>query len=68
MQMKKLRKHHVSRKDYIWNLSAYTSENIKYLESIIDDAVVTCDEIIEVTKSIPTNLKEKMVTREIENF
>ena len=58
----------MSRKDYIWNPSAYTSENIKYIGSIIDDAVVTSDEIIEVTKSIPTNLKEKKVTREIENF
>ena len=34
-------------------------EDGKYLESIIDDSVITCDEIIEETKIIPTNFSEK---------
>ena len=35
---------------YIW----YICENGKYLESIIADSLITCDEIIEVTKTVPT--------------
>ena len=42
-------------------------ENGKYLANIMDDLVITCDEIIdaeaksygEETKTIPTNLNEK---------
>ena len=38
-------------------------ENGKYLESIIDDdAVITWDEIIEETKTVPTNFNEKKAT------
>ena len=42
------------RKDYVWNLTTYTYENGKYLESIIAESVTACDEIIEMTKTIPT--------------
>ena len=35
------------------------SENGKYLASIMDDSVITCDEIIEETKTVPTNFNEK---------
>ena len=38
----------------IWNPCTYTCENDKYLESILGDSVITCDEIIEVTKAVPT--------------
>ena len=38
--------HHVSEKDYIWNPSTCRCENDKYLESIIDDLVVTSDKMI----------------------
>ena len=34
-------------KDFIWNLATCGCENCKYLSSIIDDSLVTCDEIIE---------------------
>ena len=46
---------------YIWNLAAPCScENDKYLANIIDDnSVITYDEIIEETKTIPTNFNEK---------
>ena len=46
-------------KDYIWNPATCSCENDKYLASIIDDSVITCDEIIEETNSIPTNFNEK---------
>ena len=39
------------KKDYIWNPRTCTCENGKDLESIIGDSVITCDEIIEVTKN-----------------
>ena len=29
-------------------------KNVQYLASIIDDSVITCDEIIETTKTVPT--------------
>ena len=38
--------HHVSEKYYIWNPSTCGCENDKYLESIIDDLVITSDKII----------------------
>ena len=34
------------KKIYIWNPSAYSCKNGKYLASIIDDSVITCDEVI----------------------
>ena len=39
---------------YFWNPSTCTCENSKYLERIIGDLVITCDEILEVAKTIPT--------------
>ena len=40
---------------YIWNPSACTCKNGEYAENIIDDSVITCDKIIEATKSVLTN-------------
>ena len=34
-------------KDYIWNPAAWSCKNNKYLASVIDDSVITCDEIID---------------------
>ena len=47
------------KKDYIWNPSTCSGENGKCLASIMDDSVITCDEIIEETKTVPTNFNEK---------
>ena len=45
----------ICEKDNVWN-----PENGKYLISIINDSVVTCDEIIDPeTKAIPTNFNKK---------
>ena len=46
----KSKKHHICEKEYIWNPSTHSFENGKYLASIMDDIVVTCDEFIEETK------------------
>ena len=48
---------------YFWNPAACSCKNGKYLASIIDDSVITCDEIIdaeaksydEETKTVRTN-------------
>ena len=46
-------------KDHIQNPVTCSCENGKYLASIIDDSVITCDEIIEETNTVPTNFNEK---------
>ena len=37
------KKHHMCDKDDVWNPSTCTCENGKYLESITDNSVITCD-------------------------
>ena len=46
-------------KGYIWNPTTCSCKNGKYLANIIDGSVITCDNIIEETKTIPTNFNEK---------
>ena len=41
-------------KKHIWNPATCTCENDKYSGSIIDNSVITCDRIIEATKTVPT--------------
>ena len=48
------KKHDVCEESSTWNPSTCTCENGKYLKSIIDDSVITCDEIIEAKKTVPT--------------
>ena len=59
--------------DYIWNPSTCTCEGGKYLESIIDDSVIMCDEIIdavpsEPTKTMPINFNDKKITSTMDKF
>ena len=57
------KKHTICEKDYIWNPATCSCENGKYLASVMDVSLITCDEIIEScdkeTKTIPTNFNEK---------
>ena len=53
-------------KEYIWNPSTCICKNGKYLASIMDDSVITCDEIIEEIVSI--NFNEKKATCKTQNF
>ena len=66
------KKHHIHEKEYVWNKITYICENGKYLASIIDDLMITCDEVIEScdeeTKTIPKNLNEKNVTCKTQSF
>ena len=52
--------HCVCEKDYIWSPATCSCENGKYLASVIDNSMVTCDEVLEETKTIPTKFNEKI--------
>ena len=54
----KFKKHDLC-EDYICNPAKCSSKNSKYSASIIEDSIITCDEITETTKSGPTNFNEK---------
>ena len=46
-------------KHYIRNLASCSCENDKYVGNIIDNSLIMCDEIIDTTKTIPTNSNKK---------
>ena len=52
------KKCHVCKKDYVWNVATGKCGNGKYLESIMDDSAITCDEIIE-SRNKDKNAKAK---------
>ena len=63
----------VQKTSYMWKKLYFEScacscKNGKYLASIIDDSVVTCDEIIEETKTVKTNFNEKNIICKTKNF
>ena len=67
-------KKHICEKDYISNPATCSCKNGKYLASIIDyDSLIRCDEAKEAearsydeeTKTVPTNLMEKLVKHKI---
>ena len=52
------KKTHLREKDYVWNPATCKYENVKYLASVMDDLVITCDEIVEsYNKEIKTSNK-----------
>ena len=61
-ECKNLRKHHVCKKDNIWNPATCSYKIGKYLASIIDDSMIACNEIKVKTKTISTNFNEKKIT------
>ena len=67
----KCKKHHLCEKHYFWDPATCKYENGKYLASIMDDSVITCDEVLELyneeIKTIPTNFNEKNTTCTIDN-
>ena len=48
------KKHCVCEKYYIWNPGTCSCENDKYVESITDDSLIMCDEIIDTAKTFLT--------------
>ena len=68
------KKRHVCENDYVWNPATCSCQNEKYLESIIDDSAIICDENIESyneeAKTIPANLmkRKQLVKRKFSIF
>ena len=55
------KKRNVCEKNYIWNPATCSCENRKFLASIIDDSVITCDEIIKETVPTSFNKRKQLV-------
>ena len=53
-----MQKHLIYGKDYIWNPATCSWKNDWYVASVIDNSVITYDDIIdaEETKTIPKNM------------
>ena len=51
-----------------WESCFMYYKNDKYLASIIDNSVVTCDEIEEETKTVTTNFNKKKSMCKTKNF
>ena len=50
---------------YIWKPTPCSSESGRYEKSIIENSVITCDEIIETTKRILTKIVSTKSIEEI---
>ena len=53
-ECKNPKEYNLCKKDYIWNPATCSYGNAKNLGSNIENLVITCDEIIETTKSTST--------------
>ena len=51
-ECKNPKEHKAFEKDSIWNPALCSCKKDKYAESIINDSVITCDEVIEETKTV----------------
>ena len=60
------KKQHIWEKDYIWNPSACSCKNGKYLASIIDVTVIMCDKIIHAHVEAKSNDKAKSNNKKTE--
>ena len=49
-------------------LESNSRENDKYLTIIIENPMITCDEIIEEIKTVPANFNGKKVTCRMKKF
>ena len=75
-ECKNLEETQVCKNDYIRNPASWSCKNGQYLESIIDDSVITCDEIIDVgatsydeeTEIVSTNFSNKKVIFKTKSF
>ena len=50
------------KKDYSWNPCTCICENSKYLKSITDTSVITCDEIISIMDIVTTKMTNTIAT------
>ena len=62
-------KKHICEIDYLWNPATCSCKIGKYLASITDDSIITCDEDAEEeTKTITTNFNKKMQCLKQKNY
>ena len=45
MRVQTSKNHNACEKDFIWNPTTCSCENVEYLTSTIDNSITTCDEI-----------------------
>ena len=60
------KQHHTCEKDYTWSPTICSCENDKYLANIMDDWVITCDEIIDAEAKLynkETKLFQQMLMK-----
>ena len=62
------KKYRVFKKDYIWNPATCSCKNGKYLASVLNDSVITCDEIMKETKTVSKNFNEEKVACKIKKI
>ena len=53
--------YHSWKKDYSWNPSSCICENSKYLKSIANTSLLTCDEIISVRDIVSTKIPQQQM-------
>ena len=58
-ECKNLKEHHVCKKHYIWNPATYSCENFKYVGNIIDNSVITCEKVINITSTTTKKKKNR---------
>ena len=52
------------KKDYIWNPTTCSCKNGKYLANIIDNSMITCEEIVDTETKLYNN-ETKTVTKKL---
>ena len=67
-ECKNQKKIRVQENNYIWNPATCSCKNDKYLASIIDDSMITSNEVIGETKIIPANFNEKKMACKTNKF
>ena len=59
----KCKNYQTCKKGYSWNTSICVSENGRYLKSVADDSLITCDEIMNGTGSVSTNVTSTVLKK-----
>ena len=61
-ECKNPKEHHVCKKGYTWNPAVCSLKNCEYVASSIEDSVITFGEIVNVAKSVSTNVPTNLIS------
>ena len=50
------KKYYTCKRDYSWNLSICIYQNSRYLKSIVDNSIIICNKITNITDKLSTNV------------